>query len=303
MHTLILVLFIVIAFAAALLPTGSVALWTIFSRRAHNRRSPLTTEFHHLPGEYAGNQAERLMDKANERLGIAALIGPLALTVWAFQRIDLRLVHFGSFELILLVLVAIVSFWLARSGVTLIRTRRRYLDGLAAERATAQELTPLIAKGCAIYHDVPAEGFNLDHVVIGSDKVYMVETKSRQKPGGRGAANAQVRFDGEALHFPDWRDTKMLDQARAEGRWLSEYLYRKTGERVRVEPVLALPGWFVTCTDPAPDVHVINPKMHEFMANSDGQPIPEPQRRRIMTALEERYRVMNTSTEASRDFA
>lgn len=303
MHTQNLVLLTVIAIVAALLPAGVVLTWAIWKRHMDRRRSPLTTEFNNLPGEHAGSQAERLMEKANERLLIATLIGPLALAVWAFQRVDPHLLRFGWSEAVLLVVIGVAALLAARSGAKLLLRRRLYLDGLAAERATAQELTPLIAKGCTIYHDVPGEKFNLDHVVIGPGKVFMVETKSRQKPGGRGAANAQVRFDGHALIFPDWRDTQMLDQTRGQARWLSKYLYRKTGERVRVEPVLALPGWFVTCTDPAPDVHVINPQMHNFMANSDGQPIPEPQRRRIMTALEERYRVMNAATEASKDFA
>lgn len=295
MHTSTLVLLIVIAFASALLPIGLVVLWAIFSRRAHHRRSPLTTEFHHLAGEYAGNQAEHLMEKANERLAIATLIGPLALAAWAFRRVDPHFLRFGLSEAILLVIIGVIAFLAARSGVKLLLTRRQYLDGLAAERATAQELAPLIAKGCAIYNDVPGEKFNLDHVVIGPAKVFMIETKSRQKPSGRGAANAQVKFDGNALIFPDWRDTRMLDQTRAEARWLSNYLYHKTGEPVRVEAVLALPGWYVTCTVATADVHVINPKLHDFMASSDGKCISEPQRRRIMTALEERYHVTNPS--------
>lgn len=174
-----------IGLAIALLPTALLVLWVIWQRRSNARRSPLTTDLHHLPGEQAGNQAERLMEKANERLLTATLIGPAVLVAWAFQRIDLRLIHFGISEGILLLCIVIVAFWSARSGVSLLQQRRRYLDGLAAERATAQDLAPLIAKGCAIYHDVPGSVFNLDHVVIGPGKVYMVETKSRQKPAGK----------------------------------------------------------------------------------------------------------------------
>ena len=279
----------VIGFVIAFTPIALLTLWLLWKKRSHDRRTPLTTELHNLPGERAGVQAERLMDKANERLLIATLIGPIVLVAWAFQRIDPRLIHFGWGEAILLLFVAVVAFWSAKSGVMLLQERRHYLDGLAAERATAQELAPLIARGCAIYHDIPGDDFNLDHVVIGPHAVFMVETKSRQKPVGRGTEKAQVKFDGVALAFPDWRDTQMLNQVRAQTRWLADYLYRKTGERVRVEPVLALPGWYVTRTATTADVHVINPKMHNFMADNGGAPIPEPQRRRIMTAIEECY--------------
>lgn len=297
MHTLMLVLFMAVAFTASLLPIGILALWVVWTRRMNTRRSPLTTELHHFPGQYVADRAERLSERANERLLLASLIGPLVLTVWAFQHIDLRLIRFGGTEVVLIVLITIVAFGSAWSGLKLLRTRRQFLDGLAAERATAQELAPLIGKGCAIYHDIPGERFNLDHVVIGPTAVYMVETKSRQKPAGRGARNAQVKFDGNVLVFPDWRDAQMLDQARGQARWLSKYLYQKTGEGVTVEPVLALPGWFVNVTRATPDVHVINPKTHDFMANRNGKAISDAQRRRIMTALEERYRGTYISTE------
>lgn len=289
MHMILSMLLWAIGLAIALLPTALLVLWVKWQKRSDARRSPLTTQLHHLPGEQAGNQAERLMDKANERLLFATLVGPAVLAAWAFQRLDLRLLHFGISEGILLLFILIVAFWCANSGVNSLKERRQYLDGLAAERATAQELTPLIAKGCAVYHDVPGNKFNLDHVVIGPGKIFMVETKSRQKPGGRGAEKAQVKFDGTALHFPDWHETAMLDQARGQARWLAEYLHRKTGERVRVEPVLALPGWFVSVGAPNADVHVINPKMHNFMADADAQHLSDSQRRRIMTAIEERY--------------
>jgi len=125
-------------------------------------------------------------------------------------------------------------------------------------------------------------------VVVGPGAVFMIETKSRRKPAVRGKASAAVKFSGEALEFPGWRETKMLEQAHAQTRWLSDHLYRKTGERVPVEPVLALPGWYVTCSVSSPNVHV-NPKMYNFMADGKGKQIPEPQRRRIMTAIEECY--------------
>lgn len=297
MERLIPLTFVIAALTVALLPTGLFVWLALWKRRMRGRRSPLTTEFQHLPGEQIRRQAEYLAEIAYDRLFLITSAGPIALVAWALWKTDLHNLRLGWPEAALLLVISLVATWGARSAVKLLETRRQYLHALAAERATAQELAPLIGKGCTIYHDVPAKDFNLDHVVIGADKVYVVETKSRQKPAGPGNANARVKFDGQALHFPDWREIKMLGQARAEARWLSEHLYRKSGERVCVEPVVALPGWYVTCTSPATDVHVINPKMNEFMANSGGPRISEPQRRRIMTALEECYRVTNTSTE------
>lgn len=282
-------LLVLAALAVGLLPLGVLVLWVWWRRRTDRRRSPLTTELHNLPGEQARQEADRLMESAGDRLIIAMLTGPLVLAGWAVQRIDKHLLRFGPAEFVLLVIVVAVACWAACSAGKKLRERRNYLDGILAERATAQALVPLQSKGCVVYHDIPAGGFNLDHVVVGPTTVFMVETKSRRKPAAASKENAAAKFDGQAINFPGRRDTKMLDQTRAETDWLSNYLYRKTGERVPVESVLALPGWYVTCSVPSPYVHVINPKMCNFMAASKGVPIPEPQRRRIMTAIEECY--------------
>ena len=289
MNALVPVLLVLVALAVGLLPLFFLVSWIWWQRRHDARRSPLTDELMHLPGEQAQREAERLMDVADERMLIAVLIGPMILAAWALQKLGARSFHFGITEAALLILGLIVGVWATWSAPKVLRARRKYLEGRAAERATAQAFASLMSKGCVVYHDIPADKFNLDHVVVGPGAVFMVETKSRRKPVARGKANATAKFNGEALEFPDWQDTKMLDQTRAQSRWLSEYLYRKTGERVPVEPVLALPGWYVTCSVPSPNVHVINPKMCNFMADGKGKRIPEPQRRRIMAAIEECY--------------
>ncbi|MBN8736165.1 MAG: NERD domain-containing protein [Xanthomonadales bacterium] len=289
MNALVPVLLVLVALAVGLLPVLFLVSWVWWQRRRDARRSPLTDELMHLPGEQAQREADRLMDVADERMLIAVLIGPMILAAWSLQKLGARSFHFGITEAVLLALVLIVGVWATWSASKVLRARRKYLEGRAAERATAQALASLVSKGCAVYHDIPADKFNLDHVVVGPGAVFMIETKSRRKPATRGKASVAVKFNGEALEFPGWRETKMLEQARAQTRWLSDLLYRKTGERVPVEPVLALPGWYVTCSVPSPNVHVINPKMCHFMADGKGKQIPEPQRRRIMTAIEECY--------------
>jgi hypothetical protein len=291
MNALFAPLLVLVAMVIGMLPVALLVFWIWWRRRTDARRSPLTGGLQHLPGEQAQQEADRMMDVGSERLIITVVIGPMMLALWALQRVDTRFFRFGVTEAILLLIVVVVAGWAAWSASKALRKRRDYLDGRAAERATAQALSPLMSKSCAIYHDVPtpAQKFNLDHVVVGPCAVYMIETKSRRKPAPRGKASATVGSNGDVLEFPGWQETKMLDQARAQTRWLSDYLYRKTGERVPVEPVLALPGWYVTCSAPLPDVHVINPAMHNFMARGSGAHIPDAQRRRIMTAIEECY--------------
>src|SRR3546814_1943600 len=101
------------------------------------------------------------------------------------------------------------------------RTKAR--DGLVAEQMTGQLLNRLIGPDCIVTHDLPCEGFNIDHIVIAPRAVYAVETKSFRKPrGSSNDSHYKVTFDGEALRFPDWGDDAPVIQARRQAKWRSE---------------------------------------------------------------------------------
>lgn len=188
MNALIPVLLVLAALAVGLLPVFFLVSWVWWQRRRDARRSPITDELMHLPGEQAQREADRLMDVADERMLIVVLIGPMILAVWALEKVDARSFHFGITEAVLLILVLIVGVWATWSASKVLRARRKYLEGRAAERATAQAMASLMSKGCVVYHDIPAGKFNLDHVVVGPGAVFMVETKSRRNdlpPTGR----------------------------------------------------------------------------------------------------------------------
>jgi len=100
--------------------------------------------------------------------------------------------------------------------------------------------------GAAVFHDLPGEKFNIDHVVIAPQGVFAVETKGYAKPNrGGGTADAKVVFDGRSLAFPEWSSSKPIEQADRQARGLAEWLTSATGEPVHVAPALALPGWYV----------------------------------------------------------
>ncbi len=46
--------------------------------------------------------------------------------------------------------------------------RNRLRLGYDCELAVGQDLNELIGKGFKIYHDFPADGFNIDHIAIGT---------------------------------------------------------------------------------------------------------------------------------------
>lgn len=274
-----------------LLLTAAVVFVLKLLRERGDRRSPLTEKLHYGPGEQLRKRLEKVDETISEALTIMVLVGPLMLCSWALSQVDWTKASFGINGWIFAIVFVIVLAWTMRKLVQQSGERRRLREGLAAELMTAQLLMPLASKGCQVLHDIPTGGFNLDHVVIGTHAVYMVETKSRMKPG-KGKQNAHVGYDGKRLNFPDHATSKPLEQARYEARWLTKYLREALGESVPVFPVVALPGWYVDLQRGARDgdVTVVNPKMHSVFTDSRrGAPLGDSLRQQIVHALVQCY--------------
>lgn len=91
--------------------------------------------------------------------------------------------------------------------------------GLRPSSQSRRALISLVADGGMVYHDFPADKFNIDHIVIGESAVFAIETKSRRKPAKGGSASARVSYNGKTLKFPVHTETKPIDQARHQAQW------------------------------------------------------------------------------------
>lgn len=291
MNGLIMVVVMLTAMMLPLLLAVAMIVWQKRVRRREGRRSPLTDKLAHLPGEQLRRRMDELGDKIEGLIVNLLLAGPFALLILLLPRVqwaNLRL-SWVDWSVILVAISACVGS--VYRLVPLWRERMNSREGMRAEIAVAQQLDRLQSQGCLVLHDIPAKDFNLDHVVVGQSAVFMVETKSRRKRG-EGKASANVDYDGKTLQFPTWRETKPLEQARAQARWLADYLRGETGESVPVIPVVSLPGWFVRPGRDAhrSDVRVINPKMTSLFVDAGNRPpMDMAHRNRIVNALYKRY--------------
>ena len=219
------------------------------------------------------------------------LIGPMVMLIVLLPRVNWSRLQFGWMNWLVMAGAAGWIVWLTRQVVLLRRERKQWQQGMLAEIAVAQQLDRLMSQQCVVLHDIPAKHGNIDHVVVAPHMVFTVETKSRRKRGA-GKASANVTYDGKTLQFPEWTETRPLEQARAQARWLAEYLSRETGDSTPVIAVVCLPGWYVTLGKGAAggDVRVINPKMTSLFVESGARPGLNPSHRnRIVNALHKRY--------------
>ena len=283
---------LVIVLVPMLLFLGGAYLTRILLER-DRRRSPLNSQLWNQPGEGLRRRLATIDERISDVALYVVLAAPGLLIVYLIPRVNptqMQLRWSDGYALV--VCAAVLAYALTRLHKHALH-RRNVRDGLAAELTVAQYLIPLMAEGCMVFHDVPAEQFNLDHVVVGPQAVFMIETKSRKKPEARGADAAKVAFDGKGLKFPEHIETAPLEQARSQARWLSNYLAGAAGEPVKVVPVLALPGWWVDLSPAArsSDLVVSNLKNPKFLLNpAYGAVMSNSLRTRVAHAITSRYR-------------
>ncbi len=248
-----------------LVPLAGVFGYLKYLQR-EDRRSPLTDDLLRLPGETLN---EKFRDFAFDLCGAltaSILIPAIGLISLLNSWVDPARIqfNFNAFFIGLLILAGVSwSLWRTLKILRTISITRRGLEG---ELATAQLLTPLLADGWQLFHDLPMKRSNIDHVLVGPTGVYAIETKYRSKRQSlKGKESAQAEYDGRAIRFAGGATEHLpAQQAQAVASELSKWLHGKIGEPVAVVPVVALPGWFVKTTQKPVNgqTYVINPKVH-----------------------------------------
>ena len=240
---------------AAALPLALMAVFFVVpvyiihwlrKRYRRDRRSPLTEKLLRGAGQTLRLELDRVEDDLSNQLAILLVMPFMMFSVYLSQS------YFGGaresvFRLGLTAAIAsAAAAFIARKLYLLSRRKFILRCGLEAEVAMGEELGHLMRRGAVVFHDFPAEQFNIDHVVLTAGGVYAVETKGRMKPDkGRGKLDATVEFDGRILIFPDWRDTKTVEQATRQAVWLANWISKAVGRPIGVKAVVALPGWWV----------------------------------------------------------
>lgn len=125
-----------------------------------------------------------------------------------------------------------------------IRTMGQLRSGLVAELEVGYHVNQLMHQGYYVLHDVPGDGFHIDHVAVGHNGVFVIAANGQHQPRGSGAGQ-QVLFDEGWLIFPDSEDIDAIIQVRGQVAWLGTWLARNLGRPCHPTPVLCLPGWHV----------------------------------------------------------
>lgn len=265
--------------AIGLLPLFALVAAVEWQRRQldrDERRDPITTDLRSLPGHSLQERLDKLYESRMDKVVLALVGGLMVALLIATRRITTEFRPWEWMDTIFLIAAIGLALHFGRQIARDIPRQRQIKQAIRAEQATAQELAASLAGDNRIIHDVQGKGFNIDHVVITPAGVFAVETKSRLKqPAGNGASAVKVKYNGRQLEFPGWTETKPVEQASHQARWLANYLREATGERLPVFAVLALPGWHIENTARISDdmVRVINPKKSQWLLLPEKRPV------------------------------
>lgn len=191
--------------ASVALILASVSTFKWWKRR-DARRSPLHGQkLAHLPGQQLLDRIGKYEEEIQFAITGMYFSIPLAALAWTALKIDWTAVQLGATEVAFGLFALLLFSWQLRMYIRYWNMRANARDGLVAEQMTGLMLNRLIGPDCIVAHDLPCDGFNIDHVVISPRGVYAVETKSfRKKKAPREDGQYKVTFDGNALIFPTW---------------------------------------------------------------------------------------------------
>jgi Nuclease-related domain len=137
-------------------------------------RSPLKDKPLRNPGQGVDEQLQRVLDDESiPYFWFPAVLIVLAAVEWlAYLQDASRQPVLDTFVAAIAALVGAARLFQLRGKVKRLKLGR---DG---ERLVGQFLEQLRVDGARIFHDVPGEGSNLDHVVISAHGLFVVETKT-----------------------------------------------------------------------------------------------------------------------------
>ena len=219
-------------------------------RKRKGLKPPFTSQLLRPPGESLRTRIEKANEGLFEALFMVAIVPSIVVgAFFASAVISGKTMGVPPIVVGVIIWVCFTVYYIQRI-FRLLSERRNLRLGLDGELAVAEELNKLMLSGYHVYHDFPAEKFNVDHILIGPAGVFAVETKTRSKRvAARGKSSVEITYDGKGLTFPDgYYDAKPLTQAEDQASWLEKWLSSAVGEKVKVEPIVTIPGWFVKRT-------------------------------------------------------
>ena len=229
---------------------------TMLKAESEGKRSPFAEKLLRPPGESLRIKIDELRtnywDNSFDLLPI--LFGP-ALTFLILSWTGPLISSFAVLSSILICFFLALKKWQTLAEIR--ADLQNYRLGFDGERYVASELELLGAQGYRVFHDFivdtrpggEATNFNIDHIAIGPEGVFVFETKAKRKVTesiDSKLSKDQLSFNGKTIKFPDGSYTaEPIEQAKRNAKKLENWLKSSGVAGVEYRPILVYPGWCV----------------------------------------------------------
>ena len=202
------------------------------------------TKVRRLPGQ---SLREQFDDKFDNNIILPFMIAATGIVVAILETMHI----YGDLKpsMKLSVFMAVVGVLFLARAIRKTKELKVIKRGEQGELIVAQAIErDLLPNGYVVFHDVQLKDgnrrFNVDHLLVGPNGVFAIETKNYSKPK-RG--EVKVTYDGKRVR---WNGVAHKDdearQATAVAMAAKELIFKETGLKVFVKPVLCAVGWFAT---------------------------------------------------------
>lgn len=209
-----------------------------------NKKSPLKDK----PLRHAGQSIDEEINRIIDEDGIPYISTSVLLILIACFEWYRWYLNVPPSPMIFTIMAILFTVFTAYKIFQIRQKLKNLKQGRDGEKAVGQYLESFrSANGIKVLHDIKGENFNIDHVVVSTKGIYLIETKTHSKPI---KGKAEILFDGKKLLFngADYGD-RIIIQVKAEHKWLSELIEELTARKFPIQPVIAFPGWFVKMTN------------------------------------------------------
>lgn len=290
---------VTVPFFLLVLGTLGVSIPQFFRLRRIARRqteSPLTRDMLRPPGY---SLAIRTADLNEQIEWLFSMLVAMPLTLFA---IHMSLTFLGgepesTSRIVVTILAGVaILYFTGRKMTRLLDERRNARLGQEGEMFTGEELNQLLRVGYRVFHDLDYPYGNIDHVVVCPGGVFTINTKTYSKPqSGQNRAEAKIDHVAQRIDFPRRQVDLPVDQLEREAKWLAQELTSATAQPIPVEPMLALPGWFIQHVTPTGRVTVFNPRNCEAVFRRRKPKLDERQIQQVSHQLEQQCRKVRRS--------
>ena len=243
------------------------------------------------PGESTLNRIDRATSEFLT-FGIAVAVVPLILLLTYLAYVNFARAPQGWLELAYLVCLSMGFLLYGVNKLRRLRLKTKRLRKMyTGLQSVALEINQLLLSGHHVYHDFPSGRFYIDHIIVGPTGVFTVQSRI---PSGFLRASAhqdrRVSVVGSELITDQTTDTHTIPNTVFHASWLANWLLTDTGEAVRVQPLLTLPGWDVETIDDQALIGVDPARIGSVVRTTCVHPLAAESIHRLCAALETKYR-------------